>query len=968
MAEKEIKVDLVAETSDIDRGMDKAAESINKLGKAANNAGRDFDASANRIQQSAKRARDSIGGMVSAMNGLAAAATVGAIGSVTSSIVNMGISAIKASAQMKQYEIAFSTMLGSAEKGKKMLADLQKFAAETPFDVQGVTKAAQQLLAFGFNAKEIIPTLRTLGDTAAGLSMGAEGVQRIAYALGQIKTSGTLKTQDMNQLAMAGIEAWDILAQAAGKSVTEIQDMTEKGMIDSATAIEILTQGMNDSFGGMMAKTAEEITGLWSNVTETAATAQATIGTYLADSLDVKGVLKTIAKDIGGVTDALAEAQKQGKSFREALQDAIPTPFIAAIGAASAVIGTTLVAATAAATTAMAGLIGVSLPVIGAVAAIGAVVATVALYWDDISDAATAAMRSVEQVVQEGFAVFASIATRAMEAALSDVLWFADKGASGIEWMFNTIMGYCPEWVTSIRDAFDEALQAIHAWADNAIAAIAEVLNAKKQVEASAGSASPAETAPTPPEKKPTKRTGPVDLTGGRAPRRSGGGGRSGGSGGSRAKKNEEADMKRREQELNRVTEALARAKNATTDLQKSFTDMQADIDFAGLSGSDAVFASIRKEKDARLRAIDEVLAKQKNAITEAEKMRQSAEATGNAEALATAQALIKEREALNKKSELEAVEMRKQIAQQAYDESIRLETALNAAKADMNEALNAASHEQFLAYLESGKTAQLTALQEEMAYRQQLLDWRAESERTMLDFSIEAADTLKNQLSSGLADIITQGGTLAEVFKNITQSIANMFIEYMVNKKLAAALDSMLNKKNEAEATSAASANVAAAVQKSIAELGPVAGPIAYSTAVSSMMSVGLGSMAVKKAQGGIVYGAGTSTSDSIPAMLSNGEYVVRAAAVRKIGLPMLNAINAGRGFADGGIVSASAFVGKSQSPAKSTPAPTNVNLSITAMDASGFSDFLRNGGLDEIKQALVDNDRNFASAAGVW
>lgn len=963
MAEKEIKVELVAETSDIERGMDKAAESIGKLGKAASTASRDFDASANRIQQSAKRARDSIGGMVSAMNGLAAAATVGAIGSVASSIVNMGISAIKASAQMKQYEIAFSTMLGSAEKGKAMLADLQKFAAETPFDVQGVTKAAQQLLAFGFNAKEIIPTLRTLGDTAAGLGKSAEGVQQIAYALGQIKTSGTLKTQDMNQLTTAGIGAWEMLAQAAGKSITEIKEMTEKGMIDSAAAIEVITQGMNDSFGGMMAKTAEEITGLWSNVTETAATAQATIGTYLADSLDVKGVLKTIAKDIGGVTDALAKAQGAGKSFREALQEAVPTPFIAAIGAASAVIGTTLVAATAAATTAMAGLIGVSLPVIGAVAAIGAVVATVALYWDDISDAATAAMRSVEQVVQEGLGAFAAISTRTFEGVLTGILEFAGAAADGIGWFFKTATGYCPEWVASIRDAFDEALRVIHAWADNAITAIAEVLNAKKHVEASAGGV-PAETAPTPPEKKPSKRTGPVDLTGGRAPRRSGGGG----GGTSSAKKNEEADMKRREQELNRVTEALARAKNATTDLQKSFADMQANIDLAGLSGSEAVYASIKKEKDARLRAIDEVLAKQKNAITEAEKMRQSAEATGNAEALATAQALIKEREALNKKSELEAVEMRKQIAQQAYDESIRLETALNAAKADMNEALNAASHEQFLAYLESGKTAQLTALQEEMAYRQQLLDWRAESERTMLDFSIEAADTLKNQLSSGLADIITQGGTLAEVFKNITQSIANMFIEYMINKKLAAALDSMLNKKNEAEATSAASANVAAAVQKSIAELGPVAGPIAYSTAVSTMMSVGLGSMAVKKAQGGIVYGAGTSTSDSIPAMLSNGEYVVRAAAVRKIGLPMLNAINAGRGFADGGIVSASSFVGKSQSPAKSTPVPTNVNLSITAMDASGFSDFLRNGGLDEIKQALFDNDRNFASAAGVW
>ena len=850
MAEKEIKVDLVAETSDIDRGMDKAAESINKLGKAANSAGRDFDASANRIQQSAKRARDSIGGMVSAMNGLAAAATVGAIGSVASGIVSMGVSAIKASAQMKQYEIAFSTMLGSAEKGKKMLADLQKFAAETPFDVQGVTKAAQQLLAFGFNAKEIIPTLRTLGDTAAGLGKSAEGVQQIAYALGQIKTSGTLKTQDMNQLTTAGIGAWEMLAEAAGKSITEIKEMTEKGMIDSATAIEVITQGMNDSFGGMMAKTAEEITGLWSNVTETAETAQATIGTYLADSLDVKGVLKTVAKEIGEVTDALAKAQGAGKSFREALQEAVPAPLIAAVGALSAVIGTALVASAVAATTAMAGLIGMSLPVIGAVMAIGAAISLVALYWDDIAEAGAAAMAAVEQVVQEGFAAFASIATRAMEAALSDVLWFADKGASGIEWMFNTIMGYCPEWVTSIRNAFDEALQAIHAWADNAIAAIAEVLSAKKQVEASAGGAS-AETAPTP-EKKATKRTGPVDLTGGRAPRRSGGGGTSS------AKKNEEADMKRREQELNRVTEALAKAKNATTDLQNSFADMQANIDLAGMSGSEAVYASIKKEKEERLRAIDEVLAKQKNAIAEAEKMRQSAEATGNAEALASAQALIDEREALNKKSELEAKEMRAQIAQQAYDESIRLETALNAAKADMNEALNAATHEQFLEYLESEKIAKLTALEEEMAYRQQLMDWRMESEQSLLEFGMMAGETLKNQMASGIADLITEGGKLSEVFKNITKSIVNMFVQWMVKRQLSSVLAKTLGRKEAAEQAaneaSVGKALVASAVNKSIAMYGPVKGPVLYGTGLSAGIGLGMASymMPDMKATGG--------------------------------------------------------------------------------------------------------------------
>jgi len=46
-------------------------------------------------------------------------------------------------------------------------------------------------------------------------------------------------------------------------------------------------------------------------------------------------------------------------------------------------------------------------------------------------------------------------------------------------------------------------------------------------------------------------------------------------------------------------------------------------------------------------------------------------------------------------------------------------------------------------------------------------------------------------------------------------------------------------------------------------------------------------------RAQGGPVFGPGTSTSDSIPAMLSNGEYVVRAKAVRAYGLDFMNSLN---------------------------------------------------------------------------
>jgi TP901 family phage tail tape measure protein len=53
----------------------------------------------------------------------------------------------------------------------------------------------------------------------------------------------------------------------------------------------------------------------------------------------------------------------------------------------------------------------------------------------------------------------------------------------------------------------------------------------------------------------------------------------------------------------------------------------------------------------------------------------------------------------------------------------------------------------------------------------------------------------------------------------------------------------------------------------------------------------------------GGAVSGPGTATSDSIPAMLSDGEYVIKAAAVDQYGVPLLHAINSQK-FATGGSV----------------------------------------------------------------
>ena len=114
------------------------------------------------------------------------------------------------------------------------------------------------------------------------------------------------------------------------------------------------------------------------------------------------------------------------------------------------------------------------------------------------------------------------------------------------------------------------------------------------------------------------------------------------------------------------------------------------------------------------------------------------------------------------------------------------------------------------------------------------------------------------------------------------------------------------------------------------------------------------------RKAQGGYISGPGTGTSDSIPAMLSNGEYVLRSAAVERIGVGTLNALNSGAlHFADGGSVT------------DAEPAATggvNLTLNLSALDAYSFEGFLDRGGLNKIKQALFEDNRQFNSEAGVF
>lgn len=189
--------------------------------------------------------------------------------------INAGVGMLKGAAidynaSMEQASIGFTTLLGSAEKAQSFIADLQHFAAVTPFDFPGLQSAANQMLAMGFSSKDILPTLTAVGDAVAALGLGSEAVGRATYALGQMRSAGRVNAQDMMQLTSMGIPAWQLLADAIGKTVPETRAMSEKGLIPAQTAIDAITKGIEKgNMGGMMAAQAKTFTGAMSTVKDT---------------------------------------------------------------------------------------------------------------------------------------------------------------------------------------------------------------------------------------------------------------------------------------------------------------------------------------------------------------------------------------------------------------------------------------------------------------------------------------------------------------------------------------------------------------------------------------------------------------------------------------------------------------------------------------------------------------------------
>ena len=162
-------------------------------------------------------------------------------------------------------KIGFETLFRSESAAQKMMDDIDTFAKKTPFKTSGVISNVQKMMAYGWDTDRLLKDMEILGDAAAATGKGDEGLGSIVYALSEIRSKGKLSTQELNQLASAGIKAKAYLAEGLGfgtddAGMKKLAEALEDGAVGANQAIDLILEGMKE-FDGMMDKTANETVG-----------------------------------------------------------------------------------------------------------------------------------------------------------------------------------------------------------------------------------------------------------------------------------------------------------------------------------------------------------------------------------------------------------------------------------------------------------------------------------------------------------------------------------------------------------------------------------------------------------------------------------------------------------------------------------------------------------------------------------
>lgn len=223
-----------------------AKPAIEAVASTAKRTGEEVKASGEKAKVAASGTRGAFGGLPAIFASVATSATAmwAAITAGLSLVIGALAGAFKTigtAATFQDLEASFTTLLGSVDAAKERMADLAKFAAETPFELGEVAQASRVLQNLTDGALATGDGLRLIGDTAAGTGTPFE---ELAVTIGRfysaLKTGtpageAAARLTELTGVNFRQVKSWDEAKEALGRYSGEMdrRSKTWNGMWSS---------------------------------------------------------------------------------------------------------------------------------------------------------------------------------------------------------------------------------------------------------------------------------------------------------------------------------------------------------------------------------------------------------------------------------------------------------------------------------------------------------------------------------------------------------------------------------------------------------------------------------------------------------------------------------------------------------------------------------------------------------------
>lgn len=156
--------------------------------------------------------------------------TIGRMVGVTSVFAGLGMAAktmFAGFAGDQKAQIAFGALLGSAERAKELVDELEVAGNKTTF-ADAFMEAGKELLKFNVDANKVAPTLSRLAEISAALDVP---LTDLAQTFGEVSYRGSLTSKQLISLTKQGVPLVQELMKTLGVSQEVVLSMVENGEV-----------------------------------------------------------------------------------------------------------------------------------------------------------------------------------------------------------------------------------------------------------------------------------------------------------------------------------------------------------------------------------------------------------------------------------------------------------------------------------------------------------------------------------------------------------------------------------------------------------------------------------------------------------------------------------------------------------------------------------------------------------------